>query len=1346
MKAYVDRTVAELVNGSPRLQETKSLKDYEDREAFVLLGPPGAGKTTEFKKESERWEDAICVAARDFTRLDVQEEWKGKALFIDGLDEMRANHADDPLPPLDKVRARLQELGMPRFRLSCREVDWLGRSDQSALERVLLPQDLVLLRLNPLTYPEISEIAKQRNAPDFVAEAYNRGLWTLLENPLTLDLLLSARENDGWPDTITATFQQGCVQLSKEFNLEHQAGNPSKLSTDDLLHESGHLCAVILLVGLDGIRSQGNSSEKDIAPISELSGIRQGVAREAIRTLLFEVENDTAKPRHRQIAEYLAARYLSTRIEQGLSPRRLLAVLTDNDSRVAAPFRGLAAWLAVFCRELRLLLIEQDPIAVVSYGDVNEFSVGEKQKLLSSLELLAEYNPWLVAGAADGSRWGGLATSDMQEILQKYLLDAESSETRMMLLYPLLDALRHGEASSALMPLMIGILRSESHPLEIKKKAFEVRKKHLDSPGSDADLKQLLNDLIENPKLPHREGLVDLLLKVLYPRLIPASELPGYFIYWHTSQRSILQSDFWTKHVLQHSTNEELTDILNAFVEYGKKNNATPRAENSYLSLVIEVFAKTLIELKRRVGFPNPALVFAWLEFAVRPLSLQENRNLAKFMRELCRDESACKEYVERRVAKHLGTTLPAPQWLIPQEHLPEDFATWCINKAIAAARRDEQKFYLQYAYRISADDSDGKNGSAIGIRERLQAHPRLLVQWNSIEENASKELSDRDELQRWVAEEQAETARTHVEEFERHQAALKEGTASARYLDVLANVYFGELCGAQGATPKERLLDYFGHQHELVELALAALRKTPRREDLPRESEILSLAGTDERYLITYPYLAGLELSLSDHDPAPDWFSDVEIRRALAFQLSVLPLHGQDKRPAWYRNLLTTQPNVVTVAFEQVVKRFLRSKAVDFPQLYDLFDDDHEQVASLLILPLLRSFPTRFPKTKLHSLLKLIQLAFRLWDQATLSRLVNSKLALKSLMPSQRVYWVCTGLVLEPNAYLDQLRNLFEGRGNQRLLRYVSEFLFEFEPLKKGNARGLLEPQAIELLIRLLGPGYRENWHKIRTLDPLPQVHGSVVVNGLINALATNPDPESGNYLISLAEADSLRHLRKRFRFDAENHRRSFPASSFEHPRLEQVLEFLQDRGPANVADLAALAVDLIDELADRIRNGENSDWRQYWDGISDRSEEKERRPLVENACRDRFLSDLQLMLPGGVRADGEARHLGDKHSDIRVSCGQLEIPLEFKKSHSNDLWLGIHNQLIPRYTKSPGAKGHGMYVVFWFGKDYRKASPKGIKPESAKELQCELEATLPSAQAHKILVRVIDVCGPFP
>ena len=128
--------------------------------AYVLLGDPGAGKTTAFEVECEALGDSACpISARDFLALDMDRhpEWRDKTLFIDGLDEVRAG-TDDVRTPFDAIRNRLDALGRPRFRLSCREADWLGANDRDNLASVTPDGAVTVLRLDPLTNADITTI------------------------------------------------------------------------------------------------------------------------------------------------------------------------------------------------------------------------------------------------------------------------------------------------------------------------------------------------------------------------------------------------------------------------------------------------------------------------------------------------------------------------------------------------------------------------------------------------------------------------------------------------------------------------------------------------------------------------------------------------------------------------------------------------------------------------------------------------------------------------------------------------------------------------------------------------------------------------------------------------------------------------------------------------------------------------------------------------------------------------------------------------------------------------------------------------------------------------------------
>ena len=114
------------------------------------------------------------------------------------------------------------------------------------------------------------------------------------------------------------------------------------------------------------------------------------------------------------------------------------------------------------------------------------------------------------------------------------------------------------------------------------------------------------------------------------------------------------------------------------------------------------------------------------------------------------------------------------------------------------------------------------------------------------------------------------------------------------------------------------------------------------------------------------------------------------------------------------------------------------------------------------------------------------------------------------------------------------------------------------------------------------------------------------------------------------------------------------------------------------------------------------------------------------------------------GIDAAPEGRYADEKRSDIRVSCGGFNVPVEIKKSSHRDLWSAIRNQLIAKYTRDPGACGHGIYLVFWFGKDCCQSPESGSRPGGAAEIEKRLRDTLSPEEARMIRVCVIDVTDP--
>ena len=201
---------------------------------------------------------------------------------------------------------------------------------------------------------------------------------------------------------------------------------------------------------------------------------------------------------------------------------------------------------------------------------------------------------------------------------------------------------------------------------------------------------------------------------------------------------------------------------------------------------------------------------------------------------------------------------------------------------------------------------------------------------------------------------------------------------------------------------------------------------------------------------------------------------------------------------------------------------------------------------------------------------------------------------------------------------------------------------------------------------------------------------------------------------------------------------------TDFRHCDIERVIDVLDDHRPVNAADLAALTAELLSAISEDTRDGCLSDWRKYWNVDA---HNRPLEPKPENACRDYLSHDLKLRLkPFGATIHAEARYADDKRADLTVSLDDFSIPVEIKRSCHRSLWSSIRRQLIAKYTRDPGADGHGIYVVFWFGDNEhcRPMAGHGPPPKRAVDLESQLRDTLSHHERLKISIRVIDVSKP--
>ena len=1341
------------------------LAEFRSDRAYVLLGDPGAGKTKAFLAECEELADGEFVTARRFIRKSVDRlsDWEGTTLFIDGLDEVRAGRSD-ARRPLDQILERLERLGSPRFRLSCRAADWLGRNDLQEIVAGAGYRGLGVLHLEPLTGTDVPRILADLGVSDvagFLDKARDGGLEGLLHNPQSLRLLVEATRDGRWPEDRRGTLALACQKLAREWNEEHRAAqrNTPPMSADRVVLAAGHLSALSLLSGRDLVSLDPLAEGDYLRPEDVPDGDPPALMR-AVKSNLFESHPDGgfASP-HRQLSEYLAAGFLHSRIEAGVPVRRVMALMTGNDGIVVTELRGLAAWLAAFDRASRLVLVESDPVGVALYGDVSSFRGDEMEHLLYSLaEKADEVQPWEWPAAA----LTALINEHSVAVLTRYLKEEDRTEGRQRAVGLLLHALsRAGGARPCLQSLERAIRDATWEP-GVRKFAMRALLYHSEDEASST-LIQLLDDLRDGQVEDGDGDLMGALLDHLYPAYLGPERVWDYLVPVGSPDYIGTYRLFWSAHLPKRTTGKHLVTLLGCLGERGDVFG-NQRGEG-WVHRVIQklvhramdhagdhVSASTLYDWLELIDFEEIHSTMAgtgeylgvckWL--ADRP-ELQKELALEGLHRRVGIDGAVsraehkghgdrdCSAHADADDAHYHALQI---RWAIFRAGAPDDFAPWCMQQAVAIDDTNPvvARILLDWSRPWGPEDS----GSGLTVEEVRRATRGLAV----LEEEATRLLegqkkSEAREAEMRYREEEDEYRRERRREREKfithvrkYATELRKGRCPSGLLHRIAVAYHDFFYEQRDATPRQRVLELLQGHRDLADAAIQGFRCVVDRDDLPTLREVIRL---NEQKLISHyalPVLAGLD---ADPDLLKSLGPGETARAAALYYLTPLNVPGH---PAWYRWALENKPEPIAEALLKVTRSRVRRRR-DCLYLWDFARNAAcRSVARLVAVPLLRAFPTRCTEPQISALHAVLLAALR-WRVDGLEEFVDRRAAKSDLDVSQRALWLAAGLLLSPERYVPRIVDFLEdgeetrSRGIVRLLAPT-----EMDQLPMPWSTG-----ALAAMIRLLGSRYspwRPEGSGMASVVDEDRWKVERLISFWATTLASRPDRTASEALHSLVEHPTLDpwHFMLKDRRDEQLVARR--DTNFAVPDLRAVQQTLANAEPSNPADLAALVADRLEQLGRDIRHGTTDDWRQFW---NEDEYGRPTKPKREESCRDALLSDLRKLLPSGVDPQREAVYARGNKSDIRVFFDGHAIPVEIKKDYNPKLWRAIANQLIPQYTIAPESSGFGIFLVLWFGQGKTPLPPTGRRPKTPEELCARLEEQLTGPYRHKISVIVIDV-----
>ena len=1322
MTVDLDRTVSRLGRNG-EWSGPAPLSTYRYAPAYVLLGDPGAGKTTAFEREQQAMPGAEFVSARDFGEIygETEPASGADALFIDGLDEARAG-SGDPRGPLGEIRHKLMRLDLRRVRISCRELDWLGENDRSNLSKVIPAEELFVLRLEPVSGEEQRRIIAARNEiPDaeaFLAEANERGIGGLLVNPQTLVLLARVvAENGEFPRGRVETFARACQILAREPNDDHRIAAPPP-PPDALVEIAGHMCAVALLSGSTGFSLPEAPEGDGFVPTSRF-GARATRAERAARTRLFAgVGARRFIPAHANLAAFLAARALASWVEEGLPKNRVLSLLSGYEGAPPTPLRSLAAWLAALSPALRGSLIERDPIAVLMYGDVGRFAREEKALVLDRIarDPAHLHESWWPVSAVSG-----LASEDMEPILREILHDPEREGPKQKLAEVVVSALRDSAPSLDLSQSLLDVSRDETRWLQVRRAALDAWISSLRDEPDRADRLRAVLAASQGGQINDPDAeLLGTLLRALYP---DDMEPTAVWNYLEPQSRLVINSFrmFWLEFDARCPVDHLSTHLDHLTTTIG---SIRPKLRELFLEgLPARLLARALEAHGEDL---DPARLLAWLSVGLNEYGEPnpyrgEPTGLHHVRRWLEEHSSAQKTVIHFALSTKQFGELNSLEYrlddLLYRSTLPKDIGPWHLSEAVAADDDKTAKKHLAEFVRALQQSPIDVDTLLTDACNRLRHQPERLRFLNAslssrVPEGHFQRRIERQHLHTLWQEPERELLRVVRSEL----GNLRANCASPQLLYALAQRYF------EGHT---KLLTALGGDERLTEAAVEALRLTIERRDLPSPEELVQLRSQNQESIFMWPVLIGL----NDRDPEEvQRLERVPLRVALVCRLS-LPALAQEA--AWYSMCLKERPELVAETLVLVARALLKSGKTLLPDLHQLAHDErHAEVARRATLPLLKAFPVRAKADQLPMLDQLLWGGLRLVDRHMFLRTVRDKLGSRSMTLAQRTRWLAAGLAADPPLFLARLAEQVGASETQAAS--LATFFSSSEQVPWVTAN--LDEPAIEFLVRTIG----------RSFEPVAKdgvitirEEASDRVRQLITQLSGSPEPAASEALQKLWSDPELRKWQPFLEYARNAQRVVRRDASYRPPTPTRVMAALANGPPASAADLRELVLDRLERITEELRTTNTNPWEQFWN-------EDTKTPRHENTCRNALLELLRPRLPNGCDGQPEGQYAADRRADIRIASGKWNVPVEIKKNSRRDVWSAVRNQLLPRYTNDPATEGLGIYLVLWFGSEQTARLLGNRRPATPDEMRNRLLANLAPEERRRAAVIVMDVTPP--
>lgn len=1295
---------------------------FFDEHIVVLLGDAGLGKSKSFEMAAAVEPGAELMSVAKFLRTDV-ERYRGKVLYLDGLDEQRARSEGQLV--LDAIVSRLDRLGSPKVRVSCRTADWHDGSDIKILNDVCPAGEIRQVSLLPLNDIEIAELVSLRvdDPQGFIASARQHGVYELLQNPETLNLVADAVSGGlGWPKTRRAVFEQAYEVLVREQNADHGQAQVD-LGDNELTDCAEYLAAVCLLSGSEGIALTKAHEAPGFPALQKLGREPRKLQAATRRRVFCSVETGKVTYRHRMVGEFLTAKFLARRIEDGHPVSRVLALITGADGGTLSDLRGIYGWLVTLVPGYAADIVARDPFGAILYGDAASWDLNTCRAALRGLETVAESNPWFRSRGWLTRPLAGFGRRELVPELQAILRGRGRSHLGLTVL----DFLTASGPLPEMKAFLLEFIQDAEQEYHLRDDA--VRAFMACCPGDTNELVAIL-DRIQADEVSDAEGRIELeLIRSLYPKHLPVEMVAPRLTRLRDGRADA--SYYLSHQFLKLTGAEDLKSLADMLGEAG--SGRLRQRSFAWQSFIEELLWRVL---STHIDTESPQRIYGWLGMGLADsdYNVVDGKRAGRLREMISARPRLFEQLFEIALVEAMASGENVRMKLHRFSHrvvncgYPPGFRRYLLNRASAIGDDEVAADMFADAVYGLFDPTAPQELSLAEVFDFADRNPRFLAQLQAYSAWPTDYYKGRDarRLKR-SGRKKCITRLKIMRNYDPRMEAMRAGE------DLPALHHFARIHAAdfievnQELAPDLRLVDLAGE-----ELAAAAIEGFAKAVEVVENSlspqEIVALNADGKMSWMQDIMPIGLRiLQRSGRDITT--LDDRILRAAIAMH----HIHGEESERDLIALILHSRPELAREALREFWWNRLANGG-DVESYYLLKSDSvFAPVVRTLALDVLRDFPAVD-----ISLIEPCLIVGLVDDRAELERLLPV-IETSGLPAANRLVMALAGYVLRPEDFVGRIGPMID---SVDAAMGMTQFIFRYEEeLKSKSWASPVEKLAIvksaTAHIDLVYPG-AGGARRVGMRDSANRY-----IRDILEAIASEPAADVTDALEQLVASTSSQAWRDEVVHALADQRKNRREFEFRYATAEQLAATLTADKPANVADMRATVVHALDDIAEVARNGAADGWKSFWN-VDKHGRAVE--PRVENSCRDHLMQRLKDTLARlGIAFTSEGRYAEENRADIDCRYELGRVPVELKRSQHAEVWRAAENQLVAEYCRDPETAGIGIYLVLWFGAEYTTRPADGSAvPASAAEMQDRLQKALPPTLQHRVIVRCLDVSKP--